>query len=744
MKKVIFFTVFFLGMMQLSSQEIINNNTTICWDISSSMSEHVLEKDFSVLEKVFQRNGNQDVQLLLFNIDVEEKEYLIKDGDWSQLKQDLQNVNYDGGTIYASLKGKIKNPNVYVFTDGRKTLSKDVLILDGKSFLINSNPNRDAAFLERTALLNKSRLMDFATMLPENVKKLQEKKKIVSTEPQKKGIKGTVFIDNKPTSNVRVAVKGISDSFLTGPAGDFSIDAQVGDTLVITSRDNKTVKIVPIEAMAHTNVFMDANIFSLDEVVVVEQKLEKSETIITGYGQQDKEKVGYTISTIDKKDISSVETTVSESINTKVSGLKIGSKNTAGGEGGIAKAEIRGRNTINMNPYALVVINGVPMDRSSQGIDKRTGATSSSVSAFDFVDPGNIESISVLKGLAATNAYGSEGANGVILITTKTAVAGTRIKQKKDLGLVQNNVYDDKESNLASKTPTDFIGFVKGTSVVKGYETYLSARAANQQNMKFYLAAFDFFKNKDVQIAKSIISNLLEYSGESIGGLRVVASGLASIGDYKNAIRINEEIIQHSPNDVNAYFDKAIAKRESGKHQEALNELVALAKGNKYFSVNASGISKTLDREIKNLIFKHKGKLNTANVDAKYLNNLKYKVRLVFEWNQPAAEFELQFVNPQKRFFNWVHTNSEIKERIEDEIKNNYRIEEYEFYGDVAGKWIINAKYLGKDKKDEEVPLVLKCTVFKDFGYPTESKEEVLVHFSSIDEKKNIKTLIVN
>ncbi len=160
--------------------------------------------------------------------------------------------------------------------------------------------------------------------------------------------------------------------------------------------------------------------------------------------------------------------------------------------------------------------------------------------------------------------------------------------------------------------------------------------------------------------------------------------------------------------------------------------------------MNAVGISKTLDREIKNLIFKHNGELNTSNIDTKYLNNLKYKVRLVFEWNQPGAEFELQFVNPQKRFFNWAHTNSEIRERIEDEIKNNYRIEEYEFYGDVAGEWIINAKYLGEIKKGNEIPLVLKCTIFKDFGYPSQAKEEVLVHFSNTDEKKNIKTLSIN
>lgn len=750
MKKNILLGTLFLVTVHLFSQEFVNTNTTICWDTSSSVSERDMAKELSVLEKVFQRNGNQEVQLLLFNIDVVEKEYVIRDGDWGRLKQDLQSISYDGGTIYAALKGKIKNPNVYVFTDGRKTLSKDVLTLDGKSFLINSSPNRDAAFLERTALLNRSRLMDFATMLPENVKKLQEQKPTKAKETQKQTIKGTVYIDNKPTSNVTVTVKGISDSFLTGSSGEFSLDAQVGDTLVVTSRDNKTVKIVPIEAMVHTNVFLEANVITLDEAIVIEKQLEE-ELMITGYGLQDKKTLGYTVSEIGEEDITAVQTSVSETVNTKVSGLKLGgAKNPFGGnsEHGLARAEIRGRSTINQNPFALVVVNGIPIARSARKLDKSTGVYTddqffNKTASTDFIDPANIAKITVLKGLAATNSYGSEGANGVILITTKTASYSPQTEKQKDLALVQNNIYDEEESKLALKENSDFIGFVKGTSIEKVYETYLSAKVANQKNIKFYLAAFDFFKNKDANIAKDIISNILEYSSESTANLRVIASALVAIGDYENAIRINEEIIQRSPNDVNAYFNKAIAKRASGKYQEAFNELVALAKGTTYFSVNASAISKTLDREIKNLLFKHKNQINTANVDPKYLNNIRYKVRLVFEWNQPAAAFELQFVNPQKRFFNWVHTNTEIKSRIEDEIKNNYRIEEYEFYGDVAGEWVLNAKYLGETKKDSEIPLVLKCTIFKDFGYPSQSKEEVLIHFSTANEKKNIKALIV-
>ncbi len=744
MKKTAFLFIFLLAISIVTSQEITSNNTTICWDVSASMANRDLEKDFSVLEKVFERNGNQSVQLLLFGITVDQKDYDIKDGDWAQLKQDLENVSYDGGTIYGGLKGKIKNTNIYVFTDGQKTLTKDVLTIEGKGFLINSSPNRNAKFLERTALVNKSRLMDFATMLPENVKKLQQK--TADKAPEKKSlIKGTVYIDNRPAPNVRVGLKGLSDSFLTNNAGDFEIPAQVGDTLIVTSRNSKTIKTVPLEIMAHTDVFMVSNIVALDEVVVIEEELEKAEMTLTGYGLQRKEAIGYAVSELDDSDISEVTTTVDEAINTKIPGLKVPGKMDFSGKraGGLGAVQIRGSGSINMNTNALVVVNGVPMKRSET--NSIGGVFSSTNVNMDYIDPANIANISVLKGLAATNAWGSEGRGGVILITTKTAVHSSEKGGKPvDQALLKNNLYDETQGKFSGDSSSTLTALESSGSTEEAYKTYLASRSLQGANLNFYLDAFTYFKDHDTKKAGIVISNLLEWKGNDVKILRVVSNALSTLGNYENVIQVNEEIIKMAPSDVNAYLNRAKAKGELGKHQEALSELLALERGNTYFSVDASGISKTLKREIKNLISKHKSRLNLANIDSEYLNNVMYKVRLVFEWNVPAAEFELQFVNPQKRFFNWEHTNSALGNRLEDELKNNYRVEEYEFYGDVAGEWVINAKYLGDNIESEKIPLVLKTTIYKDFGSPNQSKEDILVHFSQPDEKVNLKRLIVN
>lgn len=740
-KKVLIILLIFGGMLR--SQQSATTGTTICWDVSASMASRDLEKDFSVLKKVFERNPNQEVQLLLFGVGVEEKEFIITGGDWSALQKDLENVAYDGATIYSTLKGRIKNRMVYVFTDGQKVVSKDVLALSGKSFLINSSPNRDADYLERTALLNKSRLMDFAAVLPENVKALQQKAQEETSENAPL-LEGTVYVDNKPVPDARVAIKGLPDSFLTGPSGGFSIPAQVGDTLVVTSRSSKTIKTVPVEMMAHIDVFMVSNIVALEEVVVVEKELEKAEMTLTGYGLQNKNAVGYAVSEMDEGDISEVTPLIGDAINTKIPGLDIKGRIEVDGQiaGGLGAAQIRGSGSINMNTNALVVVNGVPMKRSETTGDR--GIYSTVNANMDFIDPANIANITVLKGLAATNAWGSEGRGGVILITTKTAVHNDPTTGKPvDRARLKNNVYKESEEGGTSSSPT--LGALEASATLEdAYTTYLALREFNGSNSTFYLDAFEYFRERDVPMAKKVISNMLEQNTGDIALLRTVAQAFSTLGDYKNALLINEEIIQTVPSDVNAYYNRAKAKIALGRYQEALNELLALQRGNTYFSVNASAISKTLKRDIKNLIARHKGQLNLANVEQEYLNNIKYKVRLVFEWNIPGVEFELQFVNPQKRFFNWEHTNGALRARIEDELKNDYRIEEYEFYGDVAGEWIVNAKYLGEGGAVAKVPLVVKATIYENFGLPNQVQKELLVHFSQRLEKKNLKKLLVN
>ncbi len=728
-------TLFICVMMAgISFAQDASKNTTIFWDASFSMADRVLEKDLEVLQKIFDREGNQEVQVVFFDIGIKEKEYQIREGNWDLLKQDLLAVQYDGASIYKNLNKRAKYPNVYIFTDGNKLVSNDALSLKAKSYIINSSPTRDEDFLKRTALISRSRLMDFASILPENIGGLKKKTADDATQL----LKGTVYIDNKPAANVKVAVKGISDSFLTDAKGNFQIAARPGDSLLVSSRASNTLKTVPIKSTETLAVFMKANVFALDEVVLVEKRHEEQKLVATGYGLENKEKLGYASQSLGDEDITPIQTNVSQSIQNRFSNVNLGNSDAVGGTEDISRVTMRSNTSLLYNNYSLIVLDGVPQRQSDSS---RDGAAPQA--RFDHLDPENIESISVLKGLAATNRYGSLGANGVILITTKGASNKGIKGAAEDRARLKNNVYKaDEASEKVSVSP-----YTKALQTAKSdqeaYTTYLSLRNFNTTNMSFYMDVFHYFKERNPDLAVKVISNLLELFPDDLKKLRTTAMSFSVVGAYEEAIQVNQQVLSLNPNNQQAHLNIALAKRDLGQHQEALDYFVALAEGFKFPNLSTSGISKTVNREIRNLLFKHKGTLNTTKVDEKYLNNLRFNVRLVFEWNDPGHEFAIQFVNPQNRFFNWEHTNAVNASRIKDEIMNGYSNEEFEFYGDVKGKWIINANYLGSLSEANKESLVLKCSLYNNYGYPNESKEEILIQFTDRGDKRNLKTLFI-
>ncbi|SKB45582.1 tetratricopeptide repeat protein [Maribacter arcticus] len=732
MKSLIFFTL--LSFTLASWSQDIVSKVTICWDKSSSMEDRDLKKDFSVLENYFNKSKKIEVQLLLFDIEVREKSFTVLKGGWDDIRLELLNVKYDGATVFSDLKEKIKYKDVFVFTDGKRLTENDMILLPPKSIIVNNSVERDVQFLERAALLNSSRLIDIMPTLNDTVKHDS-----TSVDQNKLGkLKGTVFINNKPSSNTIVTVKGKSESFTTDADGIFSVLAEVGDTLLITNRNNRTLKLIPVEFLSYMKVFLESDIISLDEVTVVEER-QQQERLNNGYSTYTKDQLGYEIATIETDEITAIETTPGDVVRNKVSGVDVSTKNSSGVEGGIAQTEIRGRNSINMNANALVVVDGIPINRSGSELDLSTVMYERNIANFNFIDPGNIKKVTVLKGLAATNQWGSAGANGVILITTKTGGATSSQKSiRVDKARLKNNIYDEN-TELTGPVSSYLKAFEKSKSLEDAYEVYQTLKDINPENNMLYLDAFSYFKSKDKNMASCVISNLWESDPKNIDVLKLLSLAYTSIEDYNLASIINNEIISINPKVVNTHLNQALLLKNQNKPKESLTALLELLNGNSNYGINTSGIYKTLNREVRNLVFTSKDNLHGMDIATKYQNNVTYKVRLVFEWNHPGAEFELQFVNPQNRYYNWKHTNDDNKERIKDEIENEYSLEEFEFSGDnVNGKWIVNALSLQDFKSNNTLPLVLKTTIYKDYGSSLQSKEQVFVHFTKFNEKKNL------
>ncbi|MDF9796050.1 TonB-linked SusC/RagA family outer membrane protein [Catalinimonas alkaloidigena] len=219
---------------------------------------------------------------------------------------------------------------------------------------------------------------------------------------QDKTIRGTVTDGETGDAlpGVNVLVKGTTTGTITNVEGQFTLSVPSGAQTIVFSSVGYTSDEVDINNRTTIDMALMPDIQSLSEVVVV------------GYGTQEKRDVTAAIASLDEEAIKQIPTANPlESMKGQVAGVDIVS---AGGRPGqYPSVTIRGRRSLTASNEPLFVVDGVPM-------------TSGTGTIYDF-NPQDIESMEVLKDAAATAIYGSRGANGVILVTTKRGKAGKTV-----------------------------------------------------------------------------------------------------------------------------------------------------------------------------------------------------------------------------------------------------------------------------------------------------------------------------
>ena len=209
-------------------------------------------------------------------------------------------------------------------------------------------------------------------------------------------VKGVVTSadDGQPIPGVSISIKGTTTGLLTDVNGAFTLNVPARSTLVFSFVGMKTQEIL-VTASTTLNVVLQSEVAVMDEVVVV------------GYGVQKKSLVTGAISSIKADDIVNLSITRPEqALQGKTAGVQVIS---AGGSPGAGmKVRIRGVST-NGSSNPLYIVDGV-----------KSGD-------INYLDPNDIQSMEVLKDAASSAIYGAEGANGVVMITTKTGRAGMSV-----------------------------------------------------------------------------------------------------------------------------------------------------------------------------------------------------------------------------------------------------------------------------------------------------------------------------
>lgn len=211
---------------------------------------------------------------------------------------------------------------------------------------------------------------------------------------------------------VTIKVKGNPNQTVTDINGAFSLQVPTGKIQLVATSVGYGETTVDVAADQSDVAF-----------TMAESGEQLGEVVVTALGiSKEARKVGYSVSTVVGDQMNQArETNVANSLSGRVAGLKVSGTN--GGPGGTVKLLLRGLPSMNNPGSPLFVINGVPMDNTQRGSSGEWGGSDNG-DGIGNINPDDIETMTVLKGQAASALYGSRATNGVILITTKSGKRG--------------------------------------------------------------------------------------------------------------------------------------------------------------------------------------------------------------------------------------------------------------------------------------------------------------------------------
>jgi len=221
--------------------------------------------------------------------------------------------------------------------------------------------------------------------------------------------------DGSPLVGVTVIAKGAANGTVTDINGKYSLKVAQGSSIVFTYIGMEKQQVIAKGSVV--NVAMRADSHVLNEVVAV------------GYGTMKKSDLsGASVTVGEEKLKGSIITNMDQALQGRVTGVT--AVQTSGAPGSSVSIRVRGQSTINSGAEPLYVIDGIPIQITGKsGADYGLGdalgnGSVSTISPLSTINPSDIVSMEILKDASATAIYGSQGSNGVVLITTKRGKAG--------------------------------------------------------------------------------------------------------------------------------------------------------------------------------------------------------------------------------------------------------------------------------------------------------------------------------
>ncbi|MEK6155444.1 VIT domain-containing protein [Flavobacteriaceae bacterium 3-367] len=513
-------------------------------------------------------------------------------------------------------------------------------------------------------------------------------------------VSGTVLdADGAPLPGANVVVKGTANGTTTDFDGNFIINAEENDELLLSYLGYTTVSTI-VGNTESISISLEADESHLDEVVVVGYGVEK---VVNMTG--------------------SVTSIATNSVSGRVAGVQI--THNAGEQGLSNLVTVRGVSSISNNSNPLYIVDGLV----------------SSSNPMQELNPEDIEGIQILKALSASAIYGARAANGVIIITTKDGLESNQEAIKK-----LNQEIAEKIELKSWNPDTPYIkALEKEPTAELAYLKYLEIRDEYSNSPSFYLDVSDFFDKKGEHgLAITILTNLMEVELNNHEIIKALGYKLEYFRQYKLAAVVYEKVLELRPEEPQSYRDLALAYEKSGEIKKGYDLFYQLYNGDlleKDEEERFYGIEQIAFVELTRLVNKYGKQLKLNKVEEEKFKEIPVDIRIVIDWNHNDTDIDLWVEDPkgEKAYFKNQETN--IGGHMSEDMTEGYGPEEFMLRNAPKGEYKILIDYYADDVQKISGPTVLKVTMYTNYGRPNEECKTTIVRLDKEEDELEVGSL---
>ena len=688
-------------------------NIAIYWDTSLSMKDRDIEKEYELLERYFAYLNTVRVSFVSFSNTIVTKDvFNIKKGDWKELKNRIQKLNYDGGTSYKTLfKENASFDASLLFTDGIASLSKVDLFSKNPVFIINSLIKGNHGELNKIANATNGR---YVNLLRDDVnqgflKIKQEPFKYLGYSASSKKME---VYPNVPTP--------ISDDFsLAGR------NFKSGESLVLkfgygTEITQQLKILLPVSKTKNKNV---KRIWAQKKLadLTSDHKNNKSEIIQLGKGYSLVSDYTSLIVLEDVRDYLKYQITPPEDLldeYNKLLALKQKNKipllksSLSNGFVEVEDDEVR-----------------VPIMRM-ESMERRNGVEAEEViiQAYNEEELVEVNEIMVEEIAEDNIATGSRSHN----------------ENSNELAPVKNS-FNKYAGSLIIKDRTiiaKYLSELESTkNIDEAYLLYLKQRKEYLAVPSYFIDVSNYFKIRfrDYIYSARILSNIPEHDFDNYELLKVFAYQLDQNNQHDLALFAFKQILYLRPEDAQSYRDLALAHQQVGECQQALDLWNSIVTGAIYKNKQRrifKGIEDISKIEIKRLIQEYKAQLDLSKISKELMTEVNYDLRITVDWNHNDTDIDLHIIDPNLEECFYSHNKTNIGGELSQDMTQGFGPEEFTLKKAIKGTYYVKVKYYGDRYQKIENPTFMKITMYKNYGSKKESKEIKLIRLTKMDNEE--------